>query len=168
MKREIREKAIEFRQREEDLLVASKANPDDASLKVEMMRFRKEKKDWLSQIGGLTDDMSLVEIAKLNSLVEAAEMGLTRAAKNSASVAEYISKAAENIRDYVPNYERNVDDKCQLAAIAEDSAIERVKALDKFNRKRNKQSFINVVICKFKRQKASENTQDSQQGPTQG
>ena len=168
MKREIREKAIEFRQREEDLLVALKANPDDSALKVEMMKFRKEKKDWLNQVGGLADDMSLEEIAKLESLVEAAERDLTVAAKNSASVYEYISNAANNFKCFIPNYERTVDDKSQLEAIAEDAALSRVNALDRFNRKRNKQSFVNVVICKFKRLKSRENTQDSQQGPTQG
>lgn len=168
MKKEIREKVAEFKKMERDLIVSINKNPQDSSLKVELLKVKAEKRKWLNKVGGFAEGMNPEDFSYLESLVKSASFDISRAAKYEANLAEYISQVAENIKGTEPGYERIVDDKGQLVAIAEQSAMEKVRKLDKFNRKRNKQSFVNVVICKFKRPKISENTQDSQKGPTQG
>ncbi len=168
MKREIKEKVIELKKIERDLIIAISKNPEDSKLKADLMRARSEKNKWLNEIGGFAEDMSLEEISYLESCVAGAGSDISRAAKYEANLSEYITQVAEGATGTQLGYERMVDDKSQMIAIAEQSAMEKVRKLDKFNRKRNKQSFVNVVICKFKRPKTSENTQDSQKGPTQG
>ena len=71
-------------------------------------------------------------------MVSAADREISRAAKYEASLEEYIAMSAKKIRETQPGYERVVDDKSQMIAIAEQSAMNKVRTLDKFNKKRNK------------------------------
>ena len=166
MKKEIKEKLREFQRKEKDIIVAISENPSESKLKADLMKIRSEKKKWLNEVGGFSEDMSLEELSGLEAMVSAADREISRAAKYEASLEEYIAMSAKKIREPQPGYERVVDDKSQMIAIAEQSAMNKVRTLDKFNKKRNKKSFLNVVICKFKKSKQQSQEQE-QQGPSQ-
>lgn len=166
MRKEVREKIRDFQKREKNIIVAISENPGDSKLKADLMKIRSEKKKWLSEVGGFSEDMTLEELSGLEVMVSAADREISRAAKYEASLEEYIAQTAKKLRDPQPGYERVIDDKGQMIAIAEQSAMNKVKTLDKFNKKRNKKSFLNVVICKFKKSKQQSQEQE-QQGPSQ-
>ena len=165
MKKEIRNRVVDFRKKEESLIIEINKNPDNSSLKTELMKLRNERKKWLNDVGGFSANMLPEDVAKLENMVSNADRSMSKAARTSADVVEYISECAKHARDYIPGYQRRVDDMGQIAAIAEDVAISKVKELDKFNKKRNHQSFLNVIICKFKRPKTQEQSNEAQ-GPS--
>lgn len=166
MKKEIREKVIEFKEREEKLLISLNENPTEQRYRAELMKLKNERKKWLNEIAGLSSDLTPEEIAQIDMLVSSAEREISRAAKYYAGLSEYISQSARRSREPQPGYERVVDDKGQMVAIAEHCAMDKVRQLDKLNRKRNKKSFLNIVICKFKKSKQQEQAQESD-GPSQ-
>ena len=167
MKKEIRLKASAFIKEEKDLIVKINKNPDNTQLKENFEQFRIRKNKWLNEIGGFVEGMTSAELEELGIKVYSAENEMSRAAERHADVAEYIENTAKNLRAPMSNYEVTIDDKSQRAAITEYSALEKIKALDNFRRKRNCKSFLNVMICKFKRPKSQEQSQESQ-GPNNG
>lgn len=166
MKREIREKVIDFKKNEENLLIAISENPEDSKLKADLMKLRKEIRTWLNEVGGRLEVKNAQEAAMLDTLISDAEHQISWAAKKYVELNQYIAQSAKRAREPQPGYERVVDDKSQIAAISEQSAIDKVGKVDKFNRKRNKKSFLNIVICKFKKSKQQTQEQEAQ-GPSQ-
>ncbi len=166
MKKEIREKVIEFKEREENLLISLNENPTEQRYRAELMKLKNERKKWLNEIAGFSSDLTPEEITQIDMLVSSAEREISRAAKYYAGLSEYITQSARKFREPQPGYEKVVDDKGQMVAIAEHCAMDKVRQLDKLNRKRNKKSFLNIVICKFKKSKQQEQAQESD-GPSQ-
>lgn len=166
MKKEIKEKVIEFKKKEEELLQAINKNPQDSKLKADLMKLKNEVKKWLGEVGGISSEMSQEEIAQLEMMTSSAERAIFKAAKYNAELTEYITQSAKRAREIQPGYERVIEDKGQMASIAEHNAIDKVRAIDKVNRKRNKKSFLNIVICKFKKSKQQQQEQESD-GPSQ-
>lgn len=166
MKKEIREKVIEFKKKEQELIIAINENPEDSKLKTELMKVRKEKRDWLNKLGGRLEIKNSEEAAMLDAMVSDAERTISKAAKRNVELQEYISQSAKRFREPQLGYERTLDDKGQMEAIAEQSAMDKVRKIDKFNKKRNKKSFLNIVVCKFKKSKQQSQEQENQ-GPSQ-
>lgn len=166
MKKEIREKIVEFKKKEEKLLLDINENPENSKLKADLMKLKNELKKWLSEVGGLSSDMSEAEVTQLEMLVSSAEHAIYRAAKHGAEFSEFITQSLKRARESQPGFEIMVNDKSQSVALSEQTAMDKVGAIDKFNKKRNKKSFLNIVICKFKKTKQQEQSQESD-GPSQ-
>ena len=166
MKKEIREKVKEFKSREQQIIMAINENPGDSKLKAEFMKIRKEKRDWLNELGGRLEVKNAQEAAMLDTLISEAEIDMSKVAKREAELSEYITQSAKKAKEIQPGYERTIDDKGQMIAIIEQSVMDKIRRIDKFNKKRNKKSFLNIAICKFKKSK-QQSQESEQQGPSQ-
>lgn len=167
MKKEIRLRAQDFIKQEKDLINALREKPESSMAELAMVQFSDKKIEWLCEIGGVSEDLTPEEIQILQAKIDSADQSMTNAANRYAQVDEYIAQAAKNLRTPVPNYDRIVDDKSQIAAIAEDDALKKVRALDKLRKKRDRKNFLNILVRKFKRSKSQEQSQESQ-GPNNG
>ncbi len=166
MKKEIREKVKEFKSREQQIIMAINENPSDSKLKAEFMKIRKEKRDWLNELGGRLEVKNAQEAAMLDTLISEVEIDMSKVAKREAELSEYITQSAKKAKEIQPGYERTIDDKGQMIAIIEQSVMDKIRRIDKFNKKRNKKSFLNIAICKFKKSK-QQSQESEQQGPSQ-
>ena len=160
MRKEIAEKVEEFKRKEADLRVAIMKDSENEELLQQMTALKLLRRAWLEKIGGFTLDLDDEKTAKLKNLVEAAEERISTAASINANLLIYIDYATRGAGQKSNNYDRIVEDNGQLETLAQEDACKRVRALDKFNRKNNKKSFINFVECKFKKTKTQEQSQE--------
>ena len=165
MKRELRQKISEFIRIESNLITKSEDYPSDPKTSASLMKFRHEKSAWFTEIGGGKTVVKPEDIAELQSLVREASAEVTRAAKINRQMVRYIHSVLEDGAHPMENYERIVDDYSQLEALAEMNIQKYVRMLEKLNARANGKGFLNVIMCKFKKSKAQENTNENQ-GPS--
>lgn len=165
MKKELREKISQFITTEGRLVSKAEDFPSDQKTSAALLKFRHEKNAWLREVGGGKSVVKPEDVMILESLIREASAEITRAAKIHNQMTSYISSAIEEGFHSMGNYERVVDDYSQLEALAEMSAQDIVKKLVKLNNRVNGKSFLNVLLCKFKKSKAQENVNENQ-GPS--
>lgn len=165
MKKELANKIEEFIKRESNLIVTLNANPSDSKARVEMLKLRHEITEWLGTVGGSKTLQRPEDCAALDRLIRKASAEISRTAKINSKLVEYIEETMKQGGDAWINYERIVEDYSQLEALAQADANKAVKDIVKFDKKVNGKSFLNVLMCKFKKSKAQENANENQ-GPS--
>lgn len=165
MNKVIRSQVADFKKKESDLLVELIRDPNNAEIKTRMGQLMLAKKAWLETIGGALGKLTPEDRKRLVEMVKEAEQSITRAARINANLVIFINDSIANNSASTRRYQVIVEDNSQLEALAEDSACRKVRDLEKFNKKRNGKSFLNVSMCKFKKSKTQENANE-QQGPS--
>ena len=165
MKKELANKIEEFIKRESNLIVTLNANPSDSKARVEMLKLRHEITEWLGTVGGSKTLQRPEDCAALDRLIRKASAEISRTAKINSKLVEYIEETMKQGGDAWINYERIVEDYSQLEALAQADANKAVKDIVKFDKKVNGKSFLNILMCKFKKSKAQENANENQ-GPS--
>lgn len=165
MKKEIENKLSEFIRRESNLIVAINANPSDSKARTDMLKLRHEITEWLGELGGSKTLSRPEDCAALDVLMRNATIDISHTAKINSQLVEYIQSAAREGGDAWARYEKIVEDFSQLEALSQAKAEKAIKALQKFNKKVNGKSFLNVLMCKFRKSKAQENANENQ-GPS--
>ena len=156
MKKELIEQIEEFKKREVSLLLELKDYPNNEEVNARMAQFMLQKKAWLETIGGALGNLSPANRKKLVGLVSAAEKEMTRAAKMNASLIVFIEDSAHDPSLTMNGYDQIIEDNSQLEALYDEAVRKKVNALDKFNKKQNKKSFVGVDVCKFRKSKTQE------------
>lgn len=167
MKKEITQKISELIRTESNLVSRAEDFPSDPKTSTALMKFRHDKNAWLTEVGGGKTIVRPEDVMQLENLVREASAEITRAAKINKQLSSFISSVFEEEKhsDAYYNYERVVDDYSQLEALAEMSVQKLVKQLQKLNKRVNGKSFLNVLMCKFKKSKSQENANENQ-GPS--
>ena len=161
---EIREKVLEFKQREERLLMDIKERPLDQNTRNELKKLIQERQKWLFELGGASDEMSMKEIEKLNLLVTAAEKELSSAAASFVALSEFNATAAKSPQ---PNYEITLEKKSKHADFSELSALNKINAIVCFDKRRRQKSFVKAKIGEIRRKIKSAYKDNGSQGPSQ-
>ena len=157
MNKETREKITEFKKREAGLLLSILENPSqDAVFKLYLSKLRKERANWLGEIGGKTQDLPAETMMKLDELVARAAESISLAALRHFQLEAYINDAHKNGSNYGRCYEMMIENYGQLEALSEMAAEGHIRALERFNNKINGRSFLSVLLCKFKKAKSQE------------
>lgn len=157
MKKEVREKISDFKRREANLLFVIMKNAEQAAAnKLFLAKLRRDKTQWLREIGGYSQSMPMETVAKLDELVAKAADSISIAALRNAQLQAYLDDAIKNGSDRGRYHEVMVENYGQLEALSEMAAADNVKALERFNRKINGKSFLSVLACKFRKSKAQE------------
>ena len=162
-KEEIRIKIADFKTRESELILKLNEDASNKEVAQQMTLVRKQLREWLYSFIEKPENLKEEERERLDQMVDNAMKAILRAGKLNADLASYISECAKNFDKVIPNYERVMEDKGQMAILAEQNAFDKVSKIDKLNKKKNKNSFLNVVICKFR--KSKQQSQESDKGP---
>ncbi len=169
MKKETKLKIAEFKNRKSGLILTLKAEPENQKVVADMQALNSEIVAWLQSIAGEIETMTAEEKAQVEKLIKKAHEAIHIAGRRESELVGYIHESAKRAHEYQPGYERIVDDKGQMSAIAEQCARNNVAKIEKFNKKRNKKSFLNIVICKFKKSKQQSQESDKvTEGPING
>lgn len=161
MKKETREKVYQTIQLEEELYTALTKKPEDSELKARVAKFKKDKEDFLKQTGGVSSELSEKDLVELNKRISKASQAISRAANGRRELLDFIHSNARKVMT-MEQYTNISEDKGQMSALADVYAIDKVNDLVKFNRRMNGKSFLNVVICKFKRTKSQQQEKETQ------
>lgn len=165
MKKELENKIEEFIRRESNLIVTLNANPTDSKARVDMLKLRHEITEWLGMVGGSKTLQRPEDCAALDRLIRKATAEISRTAKINSRLVEYIEETMKQSGEAWADYERVVEDYGQLEALAQADANKAVKDIVKFDKKVNGKSFLNILMCKFKKSKAQEKSNENQ-GPS--
>ena len=161
MKKEIESKVSEFIRRESNLIVALNKKTTDSKSRADLLKLRHEIMTWLNELGGRKTITRAEDGAALDQLVHNAASDMSHTAKINAQLVEFIEQSIKTREDW-SDYDRVVEDYGQLEALAQMRANKSVKALEKFNKKLNGKSFLNVLMCKFKKSKAQESERSAE------
>jgi len=118
-----------------------------------------------SLVGGSKTLQRPEDCAALDRLIGKATAEISRTAKINSRLVEYIEETMKQGGDAWADYERVVEDYGQLEALAQADANKAVKDIVKFDKKANGKSFLNILMCKFKKSKAQEKSNENQ-GPS--
>ena len=161
MKKETREKVYEIIKIEEGLIAALVKKPEDAELKARVIKFEKDKEDFLRQAGGISAELTERELTELNKRVLKASQAISRAANVRSEFLDFIHGNARKTMS-MRQYNNTSENKGQMSALADVYAVDKVNDLVKFNRRIKGKNFLNVVICKFKRPKSQQQEKEIQ------
>ncbi len=105
-----------------------------------LQEIRMKRFEWLCKLAGFSNDkkLSKAEIAVLEQLISTTETEMNRLAENYAKILGIIKYAAANVRKPIPNYERDIDDYSQLVALGELAVANRLKELEFFKNRDEK------------------------------
>ena len=164
MKKEILEQIERYRTAEVQLIILIQKDPVNAEPdKKQLEELRDERKAWLVKIGGGYEGLSNEKFAELYQLVKAAESKMVYWAIESYQLIDYIEKTQVSGEPFsMREYERRVDDLAQLEYLAESSTKDKVSKIVKFGNKRNRKNFLSDIVCKFKKSKLQEKSEEKE------
>lgn len=170
MKKEIRQKISGYRTRVKPLILKLKEEPGNPEAVRKLQAIEKEITEWLQTIAGDMSSMTPQELSSLEKMFADVQKAVLHAGQKDAELSAFISASARRYRDPQPHYERIVDDKSQVAVLAEEAACDKVAAIEKFIKKRNRKPFLNISICKFRKskQQAAQESENGSNGPVNG
>ena len=170
MKKEIRQKISGYKTRVAPLILKLKEEPGNPEAVRKLQVIEKEIAAWLQTIVGDMSSMTPQELSSLENMFADVQKAVLNAGQKEAELSAFISASARRIKEPQPYYERIVDDKSQVAVLAEESACDRVAAIEKFIKKKNRKPFLNISICKFRKskQQAAQESENGSNGPVNG
>lgn len=161
MKKEIRQKILGFKNRVTPLFLRLKAEPGNPEAVRKLEAIGEEVSAWLQTIIGDMSSMSPQEAKELERMVADVQNAIYNAGQKDADLSAFIAASAKKYKEPQPHYERIVDDKAQISFLALETAYERVAAIEKFVKKKNKKPFLGISNCKFRKPK-QQDTQESE------
>ena len=152
MKKDIKEKILKLAEKASTVYDELEKDSKGESIK-NLVAARQEISDWLREYSGISKIIELEEKEKLNQLIGDAAKSIMIAAK---MISSYNQKIVAYLKREVSSEkvdERDLNDYEQLSILSVNSACDKVRKIEKFNKKRNREEYLNVAICKFKKLK---------------
>lgn len=162
MKKEIRERVADFKNRASELYVKLDKNNTNQEADHKMMQVRGEVSAWLESFVEITADMSQEKQDELANMILDAHYAIMFMSRQEANFKKKTAEYAKNCKNEPMTKLKALGDLEQIVALAEMSACEKVRKIERFNKKINRKNFLNIVICKFKKSKSQ--TQECEKG----
>lgn len=160
MKKEIREQFNEYKHRESEAILKIFADKKDVSAKAELDEARQEAVKWLESLSGISENSTQEAKDLVGRMVGAASREIEYAAKESAYLISYIRECTQKREGSWPSYYAITENMGQSLALAEQSAMDKIRKIVNYNKKQNKKSFLNNVICRLRKSKLQESQEE--------
>lgn len=156
MKKEIKEQFNEYRNRETEAILEIMKDKDDETAKAQLQAIKQEASKWLESLSGTSESLAPGNKGDINRLIGLASREIEYAAKENAYLISYIRECTQNREKGWPGYYAITENMGQSAAIAEQSALAKIRKITNYTKKQNRKNFLNNIICKFKKSKLQE------------
>lgn len=153
MRKEIKENVKGFKNRIAELYVLLDKCNTDKNADHQMMKVRGEMEEWLKSIAKISSEMSQEDQHALWSKLYSAMTAITHAGRTEADLRNLEIKYAKNYKGRKFSKQVQLLDMERMSEFAEMYACEKVRQIEKLNKKINRKDFLNVAACRFKKSK---------------